>query len=312
MNMKISVIAPIWNEAKSVAELHARLISVLKKLGVPYEIIFVDDGSTDGTYETMTHLSPLTAVRFGHNYGQTAALSAGIDLATGDVIVTIDGDLENFPEDIPLLLQKMKEGFDIVSGCRQNRWKNENFRRRVPSKIANKLISYVGKTNLGDHGCTLKVYKASVLKSLKLYGDMHRMIAAYAALNGAKVAEIPVRHEPRKHGKSKYGIWRTFRVLLDLVIIKFFAKYSSRPMHFFGGAGFFCVFLSFLSFLLMFYFKYFGGISFIQTPLPVLTAFFVLVGLQFILMGLLAEILTRVHYESQNKTIYTIAEKKIY
>ena len=269
--MKISVVAPFYNEEGSVKELYERLLAALKKLGDSHEIIFIDDGSADATFEEMKKLAPLTAIRLRKNYGQTAALAAGIDAASGEIIVAIDGDLENQPEDMPRLLEKMKEGFDVVSGWRQDRWKGQGLRRRPLSKIANWLISFVTKTNLHDHGCTLKVYKADVLKQLNLYGDMHRMIAAYAVLNGAKVAEIPVKHVPRKYGKSKYGVTRTFRVLLDLIVVKFFAKYSNRPMHFFGGAGFWSFFLGFLTFLLMIYFKYFGGKTFIQTPLPIVT-----------------------------------------
>jgi glycosyltransferase involved in cell wall biosynthesis len=307
--MKISVIAPFYNEKESVKELHSRLVFVLEKLKIPFEIIFVDDGSTDGSFEAMANLSPLIAIRLSRNFGQTAALAAGIEAASGDIIATIDGDLENQPEDLPLLLEKMEEGFDVVSGWRQDRWRGQ-FSRRLPSKIANWLISYVSKTKLHDHGCTLKAYRANVIKNLKLYGDMHRMIAAYAGLIGAKTAEVPVQHIPRKHGESKYGIMRTFRVILDLVVVKFFAKYSNRPMHFFGGIGFYSFLFGFFTFLSMVYFKYFGGKDFIQTPLPVLAVFFILVGIQFILMGLLAEILMRTHYESQKKTIYTIVEKK--
>jgi len=306
---KISVVAPVYNEKESVKELHDRLVSVLKKLGCPYEIIFVDDGSTDAAFREIKNLSPIVAICLKRNYGQTAALAAGIDAADGDIIVTIDADLENQPEDIPSLLEKMKEGFDVVSGWRRDRWKGQTFMRRSPSKIANWLISWVTKTKLHDHGCTLKAYKADALKQLNLYGDMHRMIAAYAGLAGAKVAEVPVGHVFRKYGKSKYGIWRTFRVLLDLIVVKFFAKYSNRPMHFFGGAGFFSFLFGFLTFLLMLYFKYFGGKDFIQTPLPVLAAFFVLAGIQFILMGLLAEVLMRLRYESQKRKIYIVAEK---
>ncbi|MDP2910067.1 MAG: glycosyltransferase family 2 protein [bacterium] len=309
--MKISVVVPVYNEEESLEELHNRLISVLKGIKIPFEIIFIDDGSSDRTYEKMSRLSPLVSIRLTRNCGQTAALSAGIDAATGDIIATIDGDLENYPEDIPLLLEKINEGFDIVSGWRKNRWKG-HFTRRFPSLVANWLISYVSKIKLHDHGCALKAYKAGAIKQLKLYGDMHRMIAAYAAQGGKKIIELQVRHEPRKYGVSKYGLWRTFRVLLDLIVVKFFSKYSSRPMHFFGGAGFFSVFLGFLTFLVMIYLKYFRAITFIQTPLPILAIFFVLVGSQFILMGLLAEILTRLYYESQKKTVYNIAEKQIH
>ena len=251
----------------------------------------------------------VTGIRLSRNYGQTLALAAGIKKATGDIIVTIDGDLENDPKDIPNLLKKLDEGCDIVSGWRKNRWQGQFFTRRLPSYIANRVISFVTGAELHDHGCSLKVYRKEILRDLTLFGEMHRMIAAYAKLlNGAKVAELPVNYKPRQFGVSKYGPFRIFRVLLDLFALYFFYRYSNRPIHFFGGIGFFSFFLSFLSFLTMFYFKYVLNITFIETPLPIMVTLFAIIGMQFVLMGLLAEFLLRQSVDSRQ---YLIKEEVV-
>jgi len=291
---KISIVAPLFNEAESVAFLHQELSLALKSFSCPFEIILVDDGSKDSTFEEIKKLPSVIGIRFSRNYGQTLALAAGIKRATGDVIVTIDGDLENDAQDIPKLIEKLNEGYDVVSGWRMGRWKGSFFSRRLPSLIANRIISLVTGTNLHDHGCTLKAYRPEVLRNLKLSGEMHRMIAAYASLlNGARVTEIPVNYRPRRFGESKYGPFRIFRVLLDLIALYFFYRYANRPMHFFGGAGFISFFLSIIFFVIMIYFKYVLHITFIETPLPTLIAIFAIVGIQFILMGLLAELLLK-------------------
>lgn len=286
----ISVVIPVYNEEKNVKELHERLFSVLKKTGKGFEIIFVDDGSRDRTFEELKKLKPVKAIRFARNLGQSAAFGCGIKEAKGGVIVTMDGDLENQPEDIPSLLRKLSEGFDVVSGWRKGRWGDQKFTRRLPSLAANRLISGMTGVNLHDHGCNLRVYKKEVFENVSFFGEMHRMLAAYLGMRGAKIAEIPVSFSPRKHGKSKYGLSRTFKVLLDLLAFYFFREYSSRPMHFFGYAGFTSIFLGFLTFLWALALRFFEGTHFNRTPLPVLVAIFVVVGFQFMLMGLLAEI----------------------
>lgn len=304
----ISVVVPLYDEAGSVSMLHKKLVDVLRGcVKDEYEIIFVDDGSADGTFDEARKLSPLRLIRFRENYGQTAAIAAGIEAARGRVIVTIDGDLENDPADIPRLLQKLDEGYDVVSGWRQNRWRDHLFTRRIPSIAANKLISLFTGVKLNDHGCALKAYRRNFVSNLYLFGDMHRMLAAYAVSRGGRnIAEIPVSFSPRRFGKSKYGLSRTFKILLDVFAFYFFKKYKNRPMHFFGWFGFWSLSAGFLVFVWMLVLKWFEGKSFIATPLPVLAVFFVIVGLQFILMGLLAEILIRTQHEVGNRPSYNI------
>lgn len=304
-NKCISVVAPFFNEAGNVARLHGELVSVLRALNLPFEIIFVDDGSNDGTFDIMKKLSPLIAIRLKRNCGQSAALDAGIKKSRGDIIVTIDGDLENDPKDIPALLKELKDGRDIVSGWRRDRWLKQRFSRKMPSTIANWLISLITGVKLHDHGCMLKAYRREILNQLKFQGERHRLLVAYAAIMGASIAEIPVNYRPREFGSSKYGLLRTFKVLLDIFALVFFHKYADRPMHFFGGMGFASFLLGIISFLGMLYFKFFLHVSFIQTPLPVLIALFFIVGFQFVLMGLLAEIFIRKSgsSEADNETL---------
>jgi dolichol-phosphate mannosyltransferase len=242
------------------------------------------------------------------NAGQTSALRAGSEHATGDVLIPMDSDLENDPRDIIRLLEKMDEGYDVVSGWRKDRWKGSFFTRKIPSMTANFLISFITGVHLHDYGCTLKVYRAHVLQDVRLYGEMHRFIPAYASWRGASVSEIVVNHRPRKYGKSNYGIGRSFRVLLDLLLIRFLFKYMNKPIHFFGAVGFVSLALSGLSGVFAVYLKYGEGISFVSTPLPVLTTLLLIVGVQFIGMGILAEMLMRIYYESQKKTPHTIRE----
>jgi glycosyltransferase involved in cell wall biosynthesis len=258
----------------------------------------------------MTKLHPIVAVRLKKNSGQTQALAAGIAHAQGEIIVTMDGDLENDPADIPFLLHKLEEGYDIATAWRKNRWKESALRRRLPSALANMLVSWVSGVRLHDHGCNLRAYRKEVFHSLKLTGEMHRMIPAYAIAAGARVAELPVRFEPRRHGVSKYGLSRIFKVLLDIIALHFFHKYAKRPIHFFGGIGFVNLFLGGSAFLSMVFLKYGKGISFIQTPLPILSAFFVIIGFQFILMGLLAEIVVRIPYAERDEPVTEIIHNR--
>jgi glycosyltransferase involved in cell wall biosynthesis len=288
-----SVVAPLYNEKETATDLHRRLVHCLNRTGNAYEIILVDDGSTDGTWQELQKLQGVRRIRLLRNYGQTAALSVGIKEARGNIIITMDGDLENDPADIPILLMKMDEGFDIISGWRKDRWQDKFFTRRLPSAIANRLISCVTGVWLHDHGCALKAYRAEVLKRIPLTGDMHRMIAAYAARHGARVAELPVRFEPRKHGISKYGFSRTFKVLLDILAFHFFYTYARRPVHFFGAMGFLSFFIAGIAGVWAVYLRVAEEIHFIRTPLPIVVAIFIVVGFQFILMGLLAEITSR-------------------
>jgi glycosyltransferase involved in cell wall biosynthesis len=310
-NDLISVVIPIYNEEKNLPLLFARLGEALPGLNRPYEVIMVDDGSRDRSFAEIKRLSgegrPVVAIRLSRNFGQTAALAAGIEQARGSVIVMIDSDLENDPRDIPLLIAKLNEGYDVVSGWRQNRWKGAFLTRKLPSVTANWLISKVSKVPLHDYGCTLKAYRADLLKGVNLYGDMHRFVAAYAAWQGGRVAEVPVSYAPRIFGRSNYGLGRTFRVLLDLIVMKFMHKYFNKPMHFFGGWGFVSLFLGFLCGLALVVEKLFNFTNQIQS-LPILAALFIMVGFQLMLFGVLAEILMRTYYESQGKRPYTVAE----
>jgi glycosyltransferase involved in cell wall biosynthesis len=307
----ISVIIPVYNEGQNISSLYEKLASVLDQIGKGYEVIFVDDGSSD---DTLAHLksiseksSQVRVLVLSRNFGQTAALSAGIDSSRGGIIIPMDGDHQNDPEDIAPLLQKIEEGYDVVSGWRQDR-KDPFLKRRLPSILANKIISFIGGVRLHDYGCTLKAYRRDILKNIRLYGEMHRFIPIYAEWIGGRVSEIPVRHHARKFGSSKYGMSRVFKVILDLMVVKFLVSYSQKPIYVFGGMGFLMIFGSFLSGLYALYLKFFKGVSFILTPLPLLCVLLLTLGFLSILMGLLAEILTRTYYESQGKPTYQIKE----
>jgi len=307
----LSILIPVFNEEGNVSLLHDRLTSTLKKTGRPYEIIFIDDGSTDGTLEALLDISRmnpnLKVISFTRNFGQTAALSAGIDFSKGDIIIPMDGDLQNDPEDILNFLQKIEEGYDVVSGWRKSR-KDPFLTRRLPSIIANKIISLIGGVHLHDYGCTLKAYRRDILKNIKLYGEMHRFIPIYAQWIGARVSEIPVRHFPRGSGFSKYGMSRVFKVILDLMVVKFLLSYSQKPIYVFGGMGLLMILGAFISGGYAIYLKLFKEVSFILTPLPLLSVLLLMLGFLSILMGFLAEILTRTYYESQGKPTYQIKE----
>lgn len=305
----ISLIIPLFNEEENVENLYHDVTNVMNGMGTPYEMILVDDGSGDATRDKVSVIAAadarVKAVNLRRNFGQTAAIMAGIDQSAGDVIVTMDGDLQNDPQDIPLVLEKLREGYDVCSGWRKDR-QDPFWTKVLPSRIANAMISWISGVHLKDYGCTLKAYRKDVIKKVRLYGEMHRFIPIYATWEGARVTEIPVRHHPRRKGKSKYGLERTFKVILDLMVVKFLASYAQKPIYLFGGFGLLNVGLSLLSFLLMVYYKFWGGKTFIQTPLPLLVVLFMLVGVISILLGLIAELLMRTYYESQGKPTYLL------
>ena len=306
----LSVVLPIYNESKSIPILFDALAKAVGQYD--YEIIAINDGSKDDSYAQLKKICAVDprvkAINFRRNFGQTAAINAGIQYASGDVIVLIDSDLENDPNDIPKLLGKLDEGYDVVSGWRQNRWANEQLTRKLPSRMANNLISYISGVHLHDYGCTLKAYRRDVIKNVSLYGQMHRFIPVYCAWQGGTVTEMPVNYQPRQFGKSNYGIFRTYKVLLDLVLIKFLEKYMQRPIHFFGGAGILALIVTFVATLLAAYFKLTGQKDLVETPLPTIASMFFVVGIQLILMGVMAEILMRTYYESQHKMPYSVKE----
>lgn len=306
MNQMVSVVVPVYNEALNVDEMYDRVASVLKQENA--EFIFVDDGSTDDTVARLRAIARrderVKLVRFRRNFGQTAALSAGIDHARGDIIVPIDGDLQNDPQDIPRLLAKLDEGYDVVSGWRIKR--QDPLHRRLPSIIANRLISWISGVRLHDYGCSLKAYRRRVLENVRLYGEMHRFVPIYASWQGARVTELPVDHHPRTRGKSNYGMERTAKVVLDLIVVKFLASYSTKPIYVFGGFGLFSLLMSFLTFCWMLYYKLAGLKDFVQTPLPLVVVMLFLVGCLSILLGLVAELTIRTYYESQGKRTYML------
>jgi len=312
MQPELSVVIPLYNEEANVEPLLTELFGVLGGLGRTYEVICVDDGSRDGTFAQLARLAQrepaLRAIRFRLNFGQTAAMSAGIEAARGSVIVPMDGDLQNDPADIAKLLARLGEGYDVVSGWRRDR-QDKEFGRKLPSRIANRLISAISGVRLHDYGCSLKAYRRDVLRDVKLYGEMHRFIPIYASWQGARVTEMVVNHRARKAGKSKYGLNRTMKVLLDLLVVKFLASYATRPIHVFGGFGLFSWLCAACAVGWAVYYKVRGLQDFVQTPLPLLAVMFTLVGALSLLMGLLAELVIRTYYESQGKRPYLIAEE---
>src|SRR6267143_6135380 len=307
----VTVIVLVYNEVDSVEPLHRELIGVLEALGTSFEVLYVDDGSRDGSTEKLGQIasrdSRVRVVSFRRNFGQTAAVQAGIDNSLGDVLVFLDGDMQNDPHDIPHLLQKIDEGYDVVSGWRRDR--RDDARRVVPSRIANWIIAHVTGVQLSDFGCTLKAYRREVVHDVKLYGEMHRFIPVFAAMVGARITELPVNHRPRTYGKSKYSLSRTSRVMLDLITVKLLGSYSTKPMYFFGFAAFVLWAVAFAL----------GAIVILQKVLPpyvyahnnpllLLSVVLVIVGVQFILMGLLAELSIRTYHESQSKPTYVVRE----
>jgi len=313
--VELSVVIPIYNEEKSIEPLYEELTRELKKLSLSYEIICVDDGSKDGTFSVLSKIHQkdrrLKVVRFRRNFGQTAALSAGFDYSRGEIVISIDADLENRPENIKTLLQKMNEGYDVVAGWRYKRWGGgikDIFLRRIPSESANYLVRKISGLDLHDTGCTLRAYRDYVIKNIKLYGDMHRFIPAVASMEGAKIAEVRVDYQQRKFGKSKYGFSRTLKVLEDLIFLKFLLGYSTKPIRFFGFIGIWFAFLGVVLGLFLTYQKIFMGFDIGNRPLLLLSILLVILGVQFITMGILAEIMMRTYYESQGKKIYTVRE----
>ena len=311
MDIELSVVVPLFNEAENVRLLYEELAAELGKLGKSHEMIFVDDGSTDGTGTILEQLvasdEKLTVIRLRRNFGQTAALSAGIDRARGEVIVPMDGDLQNDPADIARLLAKMDEGYQCVSGWRKVR-QDKALTRRFPSMVANWLISKVSGIALHDYGCTLKAYRRGVIEDVRLYGEMHRFIPVYAAWQGARVAELAVNHRARRFGVSKYGLNRVFKVMLDLLLVRFLFHYITKPIYVFGGFGLLALAGSGLAGAAALALKLAHIRDFVATPLPLLTALLFLVGFLSLLMGLLAELTIRTYYESQDKRPYLVAQ----
>jgi glycosyltransferase involved in cell wall biosynthesis len=309
---ELSLFLPVLDEEENLRPMHTKIREALKELGKTAEVIYVDDGSTDSSLKILRELaaedSRVRVISLRRNYGQTAAMSAGIDAAKGEILIPMDADLQNDPKDIARLLDKLNEGYDVVSGWRKNR-QDKLISRKLPSQIANKIISWIGGVHLHDYGCSLKAYRREVIQDVRLYGEMHRFIPIYASWAGARVTEIPVDHHARTMGKSKYGISRTIKVVFDLMTIKFMASYQTKPIYVFGTFGMIAFFLSIFAGIWSFVLKFIYGVSFILTPLPVIAIVLFAISMQFFLMGLLAEMLVRTYHESQNKTIYAVREK---
>ncbi len=309
--MEISVVIPVFNEEANVGPLHSQLKQTLDGLGKTYEIVVVDDGSTDGSLGILRELckedGSLKVVRLRRNFGQTAAFSAGFDEANGDVVVTLDADLQNDPADIPLLLAKLEEGYDVVSGWRKSR-KDPLLTRRFPSMVANAMISQVTGVKLHDYGCSLKAYRREVVDNINLYGDLHRFIPALASWMGISLAEVPVAHHARRFGTSKYGLSRTMRVILDLLTVRFLLSYSTRPIHIFGSLGILAAFLGGIIVGYLGYVRLILQQSIAERPLLLLGILLLVVGVQFITMGLLGELVVRTYHETRNRPIYVVRE----
>ena len=309
--MNISIILPVLNEEENLEEMNAEIVGVVENMDIDYEIIYIDDGSTDRSFEILSELreqnQSIKIIQFRRNFGQTAGLAAGFDHASGDVIITMDSDRQNDPNEIPMLLEKINEGYDLVSGWRfdrQDAWLS----RKLPSKIANGLISKITGVKLHDYGCSLKAFRKEVIENIRLYGEMHRFIPAIASWMGVRIAEVKVNHRARVAGTSKYGISRTFRVILDLITVKFLLQYSARPIHFFGGIGMASGVIGFFIAFVMTIQKLFFAMPMGDRPLLLLAVLLMFIGLQFITFGLLGELMTRTYHEAQNKPIYVIRQ----
>ena len=309
--MELSIVIPVFNEEENIAPLVHEIDRVLAPSQKSYEIVVVDDGSKDGTFAALRGLfkqsERLKIVRLKRNFGQTAALAAGLDHAEGEIIILMDGDGQNDPADIPLLLSKIDEGNDLVAGWRHKR-KDPLLSRRLPSLIANRLISWTTQVKLNDYGCTLKAMRKDLAKSLRLYGEMHRFIPAIAYERGGQIAELKVNHRPRLRGASKYGITRTLRVVLDLLTVKFLVSYSTRPAHVFGPIGVVCGLAGFVFALYLTVQKFVYDLDIGGRPLLLLSILLIFIGIQFITMGLLGEMLARTYHESQNRPVYVVGE----
>ncbi|HXG84940.1 MAG TPA: glycosyltransferase family 2 protein [Pyrinomonadaceae bacterium] len=309
---ELSLFLPVLDEEENLRPMHARISDALNRLGKTAEVIYVDDGSTDESLQVLKEIaaadSRVRVISLRRNYGQTAAMSAGIDAAKGEILIPMDADLQNDPADIIRLLDKLNEGYDVVSGWRKNR-QDKLVTRKIPSQIANRVISWIGGVPLHDYGCSLKAYRRDVIQDVKLYGEMHRFIPIYASWAGARVAEIPVEHHARTMGKSKYGLSRTVKVVFDLMTIKFMASYQTKPIYVFGTFGLIAFALSIIAGVWALFLKLFEGVSFILTPLPIIAVVMLAISTQFFLMGLLAEMLVRTYHESQDKAIYAVRER---
>ncbi|PWU23869.1 MAG: glycosyltransferase [Candidatus Rokuibacteriota bacterium] len=308
----VSVVIPMHDEAENVEPLCDRLTRSLTELGRTYEVIVVDDGSRDDTYARLARLASednhFKLVRLRRNYGQTAALAAGFDYVRGEIVVPMDGDLQNDPDDIGLLVEKIDEGYDVVSGWRRER--RDGFLRRLPSRMANWLIGRVTGVRLHDYGCTLKAYRREIVEETRLYGEMHRFLPALAYQAGARITELPVRHHPRTHGQSKYGLGRTFKVLLDLLTVKFLSVWSTKPSYVFGGSGLVLCFSGSLFVLWTAYQRIFNHIYVYKQPSLIVGVFLFTIGLNMLLLGLLAELIVRTYHESQAKPVYLVRESR--
>lgn len=308
--MELSIVIPVYNEEKNLPLLHEAILKAMKDHNKTWEIVFVDDGSKDASLKVLEDLAKsdpdrVCVVELRRNFGQTAAIAAGIDHARGSIIVMLDADMQNDPADIPMMLEKIDEGYDVVSGWRKDR-KDSFINRTLPSRIANGLISQVTGVHLHDYGCTLKAYRREVITGFRLYGEMHRFIPVYANRFGAKIIEMPVQHHPRRFGKTSYGLERTVKVLLDLFTVKFLISYSSKPIYLFGGAGIAMMGISALVLLFLFIRRVWFLISVTQSPLFLISAITGLMGFQSVMMGLIAELLVRTYHESQGKPIYNV------
>jgi glycosyltransferase involved in cell wall biosynthesis len=310
--MKLSLVIPVFNEEQNLLPLYIAIQAALEPLRYDWEVILVDDCSTDTSLVVLKELAQkntahVEVIAFRRNYGQTAAIAAGIDHSDGDIVILLDADLQNDPADIPLMLAKLDQGYDMVSGWRKHR-KDPFLSRTVPSRIANGLISWVTGVHLHDYGCTLKAYRREFLSGFRLYGEMHRFIPAYVSASGARVAEIVVQHRPRKYGKSKYGLERTLKVILDLFTVKFLLSFSVSPIYIFGGVGIGTIILSALTLLFLAIRRIFFSTSVLGSPFFQISIMFFALGFQTILMGLIAELLMRTYHETQDKPTYTIRE----
>ena len=307
----LSLVIPVYNESGNLVELYERILKVLETLNKDYEIIFINDGSQDDSLDVLKNIQKnnerILIINFRRNFGQTAAFAAGFDHASGDIIVTMDSDLENSPEDIPKLLTRIEEGYDLVSGWRVNR-KDNYLLRILPSRIANFIISFICGIKLHDYGCSLKAYRSEILQNIKLYGEMHRFIPALASIMGISAVEIPVEHVKRTKGKSNYTIFRFVKVILDLILIKFLLNYTSRPFHIFGFLGISSFAIGFIVALYLSVLKIFFEVSLSARPLLLMSVILIIFGIQLMTMGLLSELIIRNYYESQNKTVYIVKE----
>lgn len=307
----MSVVIPVFNERESLRPLHEKLKLSLDRLGRSYEVLFIDDGSLDGSTALLREIAAVDPnvrlLEFVRNFGQTAAMSAGFDHARGEIIIPLDADLQNDPEDIPRIIAELEAGSDVVSCWRKDR-QDPWLTRVAPSHMANWLISWISGVRLHDYGCTLKGYRRDIIKHVRLYGEMHRFIPIFASWAGARVTEMPVKHHARQFGRSKYGIFRTIKVLLDLITIKFLGTFSTKPMYLFGGLGFICFALGVLLAAVTLYQRFFYAVRAHRNPLLLLSVFVFVVGVQFILSGLVAELIVRTYHESQGKRTYILKE----